>query len=134
MDNITKAQRSVVMEKIRSDGNRSTEWRLRAVLIRLGIKGWRVRDKNLPGTPDFVFPARKLAVFVDGCFWHGCPKCYRRPKSSRKYWDSKALLNRSRDERNARALRRIGWSVRRVWEHQLSEKPSSLVVSLTAIR
>jgi len=71
------------------------------------------------GHPDFVFRRERVAVFVDGCFWHGCPKCYRRPKSNRKFWDAKAARNRARDAEVTRALRRAGWTVVRIWEHAL---------------
>lgn len=73
---------------------------------------------------DFVFPMKRLVVFVDGCFWHGCAKCYRRPSSHTDYWDAKVAKNRARDvEINAR-LKDEGWRVLRIWEHQLSTMDS----------
>jgi len=74
---------------------------------------------DLPGKPDFVFPSSKLVVFVDGCFWHGCPNCYRRPRSNREYWDGKAKRNRARDREVNRALSSMGWRVMRFWEHEV---------------
>ena len=71
--------------------------------------------------PDFVFARQRVVVFVDGCFWHGCPKCYRRPKSNRKFWDAKFTRNRARDVQVTKALRRAGWKVVRVWEHRLKQ-------------
>lgn len=108
------------MACVRSERNRSTEWRLRAGLIQAGVRGWRLHPMGILGKPDFVFWERRLLVFVDGCYWHGCPKCYRRPSSNREYWDAKVARNRSRDARTTAKLRRDGWHVMRVWEHRLS--------------
>ncbi len=117
-DVFTKEKRSEVMSKIRSKGNKGTELRLIAIMRGAGITGWR-RGQPVFGRPDFVFRRERVAVFVDGCFWHGCPKCYRRPKSNRKFWDGKVARNRARDGEVTRTLRRAGWRVVRIWEHQL---------------
>ncbi|MEY4940324.1 MAG: hypothetical protein RIQ93_2059 [Verrucomicrobiota bacterium] len=106
------------MAAVRSTRNQSTELRLMALLRGLGITGWR-RGSLLPGRPDFVFPATRVAIFVDGCFWHGCATHCRLPASNREYWASKVAANRCRDRRNARTLRQLGWRVLRVWEHEL---------------
>lgn len=74
----------------------------------------------LPGTPDFVFYEQKVAVFVHGCFWHGCPRCYRRPHSSQAYWDEKVARNPIRDRRVESQLRCSGWNVVCLWECQLT--------------
>lgn len=117
-DVLTKRQRSVVMTKVRSAGNRSTELRFVEFLRRYKICGWR-RSQPLFGKPDFVFRAARVCVFVDGCFWHGCPRCYRRPESNREYWDVKLRRNRARDRVVRRTLTAAGWTVVRVWEHEL---------------
>ncbi|MFU1980282.1 very short patch repair endonuclease [Bordetella hinzii] len=114
----TPAKRSEVMGKVRSKGNRSTELRLIEVFRELGISGWR-RNQTLPGKPDFTFRTHKLCVFVDGCFWHGCSRCYRRPASSQEYWDAKIQRNQSRDSKVNRELRARGWKILRIWEHEL---------------
>jgi DNA mismatch endonuclease (patch repair protein) len=75
------------MARVRSRGNKATELKLVSFLRSEGMVGWR-RHLPLPGKPDFAFPKQKVAVFVDGCFWHGCPKCYTRPKSNLKFWDN----------------------------------------------
>ncbi len=111
-------KRSEVMGLVRSNRNRSTELRLISIFRELGITGWR-RNQDLPGKPDFVFRARKLCVFVDGCFWHGCPKCYRRPASNQNYWDAKIQRNKGRDREVNWKLRARGWLILRIWEHQL---------------
>ncbi|MBI3578514.1 MAG: DNA mismatch endonuclease Vsr [Ignavibacteriales bacterium] len=123
-DTFNPEVRSLIMTSVRSSGNKSTEWKVRARLVAFGLSQWRMHDKTLPGSPDFVFPKRKLAVFIDGCFWHGCPKCYRRPKSSRAYWDLKVKKNMARDRYNRLRLRTMGWKVVRVWEHELKETPT----------
>jgi len=118
-DHVSKETRSAIMRAVRSEHVRSTEWRFRAALISKAIKGWRMHEESLPGTPDFVFLNHKLAIFVDGCFWHGCPKCYRRPRSNRKYWDKKVSNNISRDRRNRKSLSKLGWHIMKIWEHDV---------------
>jgi DNA mismatch endonuclease (patch repair protein) len=120
-DVFTAEKRALVMSAIRSRGNQSTEVRL-AQLLRLNrITGWR-RNLALPGRPDFAFRKERVAVFVDGCFWHGCPKHFKRPKSSRKFWDEKIARNKARDAKVGRELRKLGWKVLRIWEHALSRR------------
>jgi DNA mismatch endonuclease (patch repair protein) len=119
VDSVSPEIRSRVMAQVRSKRNRSTEWRLRAYLIRNGIRGWKLTPPEIYGHPDFAFPARRLALFVDGCYWHGCPKCYRRPVSNSAYWDAKIARNRVRDVAAVSRLKRDGWRVLRIWEHQL---------------
>lgn len=107
--------RSRIMSAVRSTGNRSTEEALAALLRKHGLKGWR-RHVPLPGRPDFAWPRQRVAIFVDGCFWHGCPRCYMAPRHNARFWREKVEANRRRDVRVARQLRRQGWSVLRVWE------------------
>jgi len=121
MDKVTAQTRSRIMGAVRSKGNRSTELRLRACLVGSGIGGFRLHAADLPGRPDFAFDSEKLAVFVDGCFWHGCPDCYRRPASSLEYWDAKVAKNKERDSANNTKLEAMGWKCLRVWEHELTD-------------
>lgn len=109
------------MAAIRSKKNRETELRLIEILRRNRIKGWR-RNIRLEGNPDFVFPLRNLIVFVDGCYWHGCPQHYRLPKSNKVYWQAKIDRNKRRDRRTTRHLRERGWNVMRIWQHDLSDE------------
>jgi DNA mismatch endonuclease (patch repair protein) len=108
------------MAAIRSRGNKSTELRLVEILRAHTITGWR-RGYPLPGRPDFVFPGERLAVFVDGCFWHKCPRHWRIPQTNLGYWRPKFERNTRRDRRNSLDLKRRGWSVLRLWEHQLKD-------------
>src|SRR5437867_2278520 len=117
-DWLTPQQRSFNMASIRSWGNATTEVAFAALLRSARIAGWR-RHSSLPGRPDFVFQQHRLAVFVDGCFWHGCPKCYRMPGDNRPYWSEKVAGNRRRDRRAATKIRALGWRVLRIWEHSL---------------
>ncbi|MDW8405516.1 very short patch repair endonuclease [Chloroflexus sp.] len=114
-----KQNRSRIMASVKSSGNRSTEARFRNILSVAGISGWREQARDLTGKPDFVFDQERIAIFIDGCFWHGCPICYRRPQSSQEYWDQKVQSNIKRDRKIRSALRRQGWSVLRFWEHDL---------------
>jgi DNA mismatch endonuclease (patch repair protein) len=119
VDVFSKQKRSLVMAAIRSKGNRDTELKLASILRAHGIKGWR-RHRPLPGKPDFIFPKQRLVVFVDGCFWHGCPKHWREPGSNQNYWLAKLQRNKSRDKKVNRILRNSGWNVLRLWEHELA--------------
>lgn len=118
-------KRSAVMAKIR--GITAPERRLRATLASRGIRGFKVGTRIGRITPDLIFPREKIAVFVDGCFWHGCPRCYVRPKTRVQYWKSKITINMRRDNRQRRALRRAGWRVIRIWECQFENDASSQI-------
>ena len=109
------------MSLIRSHGNRDTELRLIAIMRAHRITGWR-RNWPLFGKPDFAFPKLKLAVFVDGCFWHGCLLHATQPKTNATFWRKKISTNRTRDRLVTRSLRARGWRVLRIWQHELSRK------------
>jgi DNA mismatch endonuclease (patch repair protein) len=117
-DVFSKRKRSQVMAAIRSKGNKNTELKLISIFRAYKITGWR-RNQNLPGKPDFVFRKRRVAIFVDGCFWHGCPRHCRMPQAHRKYWQGKIARNMERDREVKRYLARQGWRVLRLWEHAL---------------
>ena len=91
------------------------------------ITGWR-RRQSIFGKPDFVFPKLKLAVFVDGCFWHCCPKHCNRPANNAAFWRRKLDANRQRDRLVGRTLRKMGWQVLRVWEHELERQNQKRLV------
>ena len=121
-DNLSKEQRSYAMSQIRSRDCKTTEEAL-VSLMRLGnVRGWR-RKSVLAGRPDFVFPKFHVAVFVDGCYWHGCKRCGLRSRSNVAYWVPKIEGNMKRDRRNSRTLRDAGWKVVRIWEHDLKSNP-----------
>lgn len=120
-DVFSKRKRSRVMAAIRSKGNKATEIKLISIFRAHGITGWR-RNQKLSGKPDFVFRKERLAVFVDGCFWHGCPKHSRTPRSNVAYWEKKLARNKARDKRVSRELRTHAWRVVRIWEYQLKNE------------
>ena len=120
-DVFTKTKRSQVMSRIRGNGNKDTELALIGVFRSLAITGWR-RHQQLVGKPDFVFRRIRAAVFVDGCFWHGCPKHATMPGSNAAFWRKKFAANKARDRLVTRTLRRTGWRVLRIWEHELARK------------
>lgn len=108
------------MAAVRGRGNRSTEARLRLGLVRAGICGWKLHPKDVPGRPDFYFPEKRLAVFVDGCFWHGCPQCGHLPRVNPAFWTAKIRRNRERDSEMSARLESAGVKVKRLWEHELN--------------
>src|ERR1051326_6480312 len=128
-DCYTAAERSYVMSKIRSFGNRTTELRFIRFCRRHGIRGWR-RGSSLFGKPDFVFARCRLAVFIDGDFWHGNPKSHRTPKSNAEYWTKKIQANRRRDRLVNRTLKQQGWRVFRVWESELGSDGQAIMAKL----
>jgi DNA mismatch endonuclease (patch repair protein) len=121
-DVFTKAKRSEVMSRIRGRGNKATEIALVRLLRQNGITGWR-RHLPILGKPDFTFRRERLVVFVDGCFWHGCPKHSNMPSSNRTFWNRKFTRNKVRDRLVSRTLRKNGWNVLRIWEHDLAKRP-----------
>lgn len=125
--------RSRNMQRIKSKENRTTEVKLRMTLVRAKLKNWLVRPKNIIGNPDFVFKEERLAIFVDGCFWHGCKKCYRKPATNRKYWNMKILRNRRRDIILSRLLNDQGIRVLRIWEHELQHDVDSCIKRISAL-
>jgi DNA mismatch endonuclease, patch repair protein len=156
-DVFTKAKRSEVMSRIRSRGNRDTELALARLLRANKIAGWRrhfeirgravlPRGPNIRAAqqrrpavkfrvrPDFVFARLKLAVFVDGCFWHGCPRHATQPKNNRGFWRKKLSANKRRDRRVNRVLRRDGWRVLRIWECALQKRPQSCLQRIQRVK
>jgi DNA mismatch endonuclease (patch repair protein) len=120
-DMFSKSKRSEVMSRIRSRGNKDTEVALAKLFRRHKITGWR-RNQKVFGKPDFVFRQVRLALFVDGCFWHGCPKHGTQPKGNRTFWKNKFARNIARDQLVSRTLRSANWRVLRIWEHELTRK------------
>src|SRR4051794_31711101 len=127
-DVLTPDQRRLNMSRIRAK-NTKPEKSLRSALHMRGFR-FRVHRKDLPGSPDIVFARHKIAVFVDGCFWHGCPKHSARPSTNRQFWMDKIEANRMRDTRAASELRKLGWKVVRIWEHEVKQDVSRAIRSI----
>lgn len=120
-DVFDKDKRSEVMSRIKGSGNKSTELKLIDLFKERGITGWR-RGSKMVGKPDFVFPKRKIAVFTDGCFWHG-HKCQKHmPATNSEFWVKKINRNIIRDKEVSGALEAAGWKVIRIWECELRNK------------
>jgi DNA mismatch endonuclease (patch repair protein) len=129
-DVLTKAQRSYNMSRIRGK-NTKPELTLRSLLSKMGTRGYRTHY-NLSGRPDIVFVKKRVAVFVDGCFWHRCPKCFVEPTTRKQFWVEKIGGNVKRDRRTNATLRKQGWKVLRFWEHEIRNRPEKAVSRILA--
>lgn len=130
MDHVSKEVRSKIMAAVRSRGNTTTELPLAKLLWSAGIRGYR-KHWPVAGRPDFAWPGRKIAVFVDGCFWHGC-RCKYLPRTNSEFWRNKVETNMRRDRRVAITLRRQGWKVIRIKECSI-HKPSTVARIIKAV-
>jgi DNA mismatch endonuclease, patch repair protein len=119
-DMFSPKRRSEIMSRIKSRENQATELRLMRVFRKFGIRGWR-RRASMFGSPDFIFPTVQLAVFVDGCFWHGCPIHGSVPATNQMFWRNKLSRNKKRDKVVGQKLKNSGWRVVRIWQHELRE-------------
>ena len=119
-DNLTPEQRRVAMRRVKSK-NTSPEMAIRRLLHEIGVVGYRLHRRDVPGNPDVAWLNKKAAVFVHGCFWHGhdCARGSRKPKTNQLYWRSKLARNVQRDSRQRGALRKEGWSVLTIWECEI---------------
>ncbi len=126
MDMFNKSDRSAVMRSVKSK-NTGAEMKVRQLLHAAGFR-YFLHVKNLPGKPDIVFPRRKKAIFVHGCFWHQHPGCRsaHRPASNSDYWNAKLDRNMARDERNLAILRESGWEIFVVWECDIRDQDTLL--------
>jgi DNA mismatch endonuclease (patch repair protein) len=130
-DVFSVAKRSKVMSAIKARGNKDTELKLKAIFKAAKVKGWlrhrriavKLSDsRRLTVRPDFVFSADRVAVFVDGCFWHVCPRHFNMPANNTWGWERKFSANYFRDRSVNRALRASGWTIVRIWEHDLAHE------------
>jgi DNA mismatch endonuclease (patch repair protein) len=125
-DIFTAEKRSQIMSHIRSKNNKSTELKLIKIFKEYGITGWR-RNYNVKGHPDFVFLKKKIAVFVDGCFWHG-HKCQKhKPENNSEYWQKKIKYNKSHDRRINELFKNRDWTVIRIWECELKNQSNKTI-------
>ena len=115
------------MSRVRGRGNQKTELRVVELFRSYGITGWR-RNAAVDGRPDFVFPSKRVAVFVDGCFWHGCLKHGAIPSNNRNFWKQKLAQNKVRDLMTNKLLRSCGWRVIRIWQHELARRNEHAVI------
>jgi DNA mismatch endonuclease (patch repair protein) len=116
------------MSQIRSK-NTGPEIKLRKQLWSQCIKGYRIHY-NLPGKPDIVFTKKKIAIFIDGCFWHKCPICFQEPETRKEFWMKKIQSNIERDKKVNIQLKEMGWTVMRFWEHEIRKNPSLVIETI----
>lgn len=127
-DTLTPEQRRHCMSSVRNK-NTGLEMKLRRALWKTGLR-YRVHFK-LPGKPDIVFPNRKTVIFIDGCFWHGCPVHSTNPKTNTAFWKTKIKANIERDHQVTLQLNEMGWLVIRVWGHEIKECLDIVVKNIT---
>ncbi|HDN59227.1 MAG TPA: very short patch repair endonuclease [Candidatus Marinimicrobia bacterium] len=128
-DNLNEADRKKTMKAVKSK-NTFPERRLRASLAGNGINGWKLHNQEVPGKPDISFLGEKIAIFVDGCFWHGCPTCAKPlPKTNKEYWSRKIKRNCERDKELDLILHDEGWLILRVWTHEIRKMDSLRVIT-----
>ncbi len=119
MDNLSKEQRSYTMSRIRS------KWTAQEKTIHSYLKGNKIKHKMHPkikGSPDILLNETNTAVFLQGCFWHKCPKCFIMPRTNKKYWIKKMIINKKRDMKNQKILKSKKYTVIKVWEHQIKNQ------------
>ena len=132
VDKFSKETRSRIMSKIRAT-NTKPEIKIRKILYKSGHKGYRLNYKKAPGKPDICYVGKKVAIFIDGCFWHGCPKCYKKPASNKKYWDEKIKTNKKRDRKVNSALKKGNWTILRFWECEVNKETENIFTKLEKV-
>ena len=116
-DKFSEEKRSEIMSKIRKINTKPE------LILKEKLKGKYFRyQPKLLGNPDFAIKSKKIVIFVDGCFWHKCPRCFRPPKSNKQYWNPKIEKNVERDNQVSKEYERKGWKVIRIWEHQIKKE------------
>lgn len=131
-DVFSDTKRSEIMSKVRSKKNKSTELKLIAIFKTYGIKGWR-RNYSVKGHPDFVFLDQRIAVFVDGCFWHGHDCRNLSPRDNEEYWRRKISKNKQHDIGVTKMFEKRGWTVIRIWECELKKCNRSILMNKLSI-
>jgi DNA mismatch endonuclease (patch repair protein) len=127
-DNLKPEDRIKTMRAVKAK-NTGLERTVASMLAGMGLPGWRKHVRTLPGNPDIVFENHRLALFVDGCFWHGCTVCNRPlPKTNPEYWTRKIENNVRRAAKAKEELEQAGWVVLRIWEHELKDSASKSAV------
>jgi len=126
-DNLTKEQRSHCMSRIRS------KWTKQEKTLHNYLKGNKIKHKmhlNLLGSPDVLLTKTNTIIFLNGCFWHRCPTCFKKPKSNSSYWTKKIMKNVSRDKKIRRSLKKEGYKIRIIWEHDINNNLKKIIEKL----
>ena len=128
-DKFSKETRSRIMSCIRSKDTKP-ELKIRKMVWAAG-KRYRIHDRSVFGTPDMTNKSKRVAVFIDGCFWHGCPKCYTEPKTNTKFWRDKISRNQERRKKVKTQLKKGNWKVLQFWEHQVNLNSGKVCQKIT---
>jgi DNA mismatch endonuclease (patch repair protein) len=128
-DNLSREKRSKVMASIRSK-NTKPEIMIRKILWSKG-KRYRLHDRSIPGIPDISNKSKKVAIFIDGCFWHGCSVCYKEPRTNVDYWRNKILQNKQRRVLVVSKLQKDDWKILQFWEHQVIQDAKGIVKEIS---
>ena len=132
-DNLTPEDRKKTMRAVKGKGTK-LEQRFFSTLAGMRISGWKKNVSEIIGKPDVVFPNQKIAIFIDGCFWHGCPICQRKlPKTNRKYWKQKIKRNISQAKSVNKELLQNDWKVFRIWEHEMKDPRAMIKIKQSLI-
>ncbi len=118
-DNLTKKQRSYCMSRVKS------KWTSQELKVHNYLKSYKIKHRMHPkliGSPDLLLVDTNTAIFLQGCFWHECPKCFILPSTNRRYWQIKIEKNVKRDKKNVGVLKKEGFKIIKIWEHELNEK------------
>jgi DNA mismatch endonuclease (patch repair protein) len=126
-DIFSSEKRSAVMKAVKSRNTKTTELKMIEIFKELHIIGWR-RTYPLIGKPDFVFPKKRIVIFVDGCFWHGHNCRNVTPSDNAEFWEAKRLYNKKHDEEVTQTLAQKNWTVIRIWECELKKKNRELLL------
>ena len=130
VDNLKPEDRKKTMRAVKGKGTK-LELRLFAMLAGMRVNGWRKNANYVEGKPDVVFLDKKVAIFIDGCFWHGCPICNRKlPETNRDYWTGKIDRNVELANIYNHKLADSGWTIIRIWEHELNDKTAMQKIKL----
>ena len=124
VDNLSTEKRSKIMTSIRGKNTRP-EMTIRKILWSKG-KRYRLHDRSVVGAPDISNKSKKVVIFIDGCFWHGCKKCYKEPRTNIEYWRNKIIINRKRRREVAHKLHHDKWIILEFWEHRVIQEPESV--------
>jgi DNA mismatch endonuclease, patch repair protein len=130
-DVLTQEQRKFNMSRIKGK-NTGPEVKLRKLLYSKGVRGYRIHY-HLPGKPDIVFVKKKIAIFIDGCFWHKCPICFQEPETRKDFWMKKINTNVNRDRNVDDQLQKTGWNVIRIWEHEIRKEPDCVIKKIISL-
>jgi len=129
VDVFSKDKRTEIMKSIKSK-NTKLELKLRSAIWKSGLR-YRVYYVVDGVSVDIVFPSKKIAVFIDGCFWHGCKKCRNIPKTNKNFWKNKIEKTKIRDKKNDKKLRKKGWHVLHFWEHEINKDIKKVIQKIT---